>query len=195
MAEGLPLLGPGTRASPSSGWSRRRLLRTAFWAGLGVGAAGAVAAFGRFLLSAPPSPATGFILLKADQLPRLGDDPHYVREAGCYLVDLRPGEGAFDTLDNRDLAPGAGPGLIALSHRCTHLGCHLPWRPDFQFAGEAGWFRCPCHSATYTKAGVRVFGPAARDMDLVDFTRQDDGSIVIHPKTVRRGRERTGPQS
>ncbi|HEX6386980.1 MAG TPA: Rieske 2Fe-2S domain-containing protein, partial [Anaerolineae bacterium] len=30
-------------------------------------------------------------------------------------------------------------GLIAVWHRCTHLGCTVPWRED------EGQFHCPCH--------------------------------------------------
>jgi hypothetical protein len=57
-------------------------------------------------------------------------------------------------------------------------GCHLPWRPDFVFEGESGWFRDPCQSATYTLDGVAVFGPTPRGIDSFDVTREEDIFIV-----------------
>lgn len=60
--------------------------------------------------------------------------------------------------------------FIALSWKDVHSGCTVPWRPDFVFPDRAGheikgWFRDPCHGATYDAFGVRVFGPAARNLD------------------------------
>ena len=47
-------------------------------------------------------------------------------------------------------------GMLALSQRCTHLGCTVPWREDER------QFHCPCHSSIYTPTGVVVSGPAPR---------------------------------
>lgn len=50
-------------------------------------------------------------------------------------------------------------------------GCRLPWREDFEFPDtrdgitKAGWFRDPCRGSTYDVNGIRVFGPACRNMD------------------------------
>ena len=70
--------------------------------------------------------------------------------------------------------PGAQEGsIIALYHKCPHLGCTVPWRPDFSredprnLETYGGWFLCPCHGSTYSDAGVRVFGPAPRSMDTI----------------------------
>lgn len=191
MAKGQPLLGPGTRASSSQRirWPRRRLLHAAFWAGLGAGTAGGIAALGRFLLSAQQTPPSGFVVVETGSLPLPGADPRFVPEAHCYLVNLLPEERVHAYPAFGPVAAEVGPGLAVLSHRCTHLGCHLPWRPDFAFEGERGWFLCPCHDATFTKAGQRVFGPAPRDMDQVEFTRKPNGSSVIHPANLHLGRD------
>src|SRR5437016_3412754 len=93
-------------------------------------------------------------------------------------VNLKPGEGvppAFTSF----AAPSQDGGLLALYQKCPHLGCTVPWRSDFEFESVKGWFRCPCHGSTYTKAGVRVFGPAPRPMDSFLVTPNPDGSIVI----------------
>ena len=61
--------------------------------------------------------------------------------------------------------------FIALYWKDPHLGCTVPWREGFKFvdprngARVTGWFRNPCHGETYDAYGVRVFGPAPRDLD------------------------------
>ena len=49
----------------------------------------------------------------------------------------------------------------------------------FDFEGVKGWFRCPCHGSTYTKAGIRVFGPAPRSMDTMKIDVDGAGNIVV----------------
>ena len=43
-------------------------------------------------------------------------------------------------------------GFMALYQKCVHLGCTVPWRPEFSFNYEGqtitGLFRCPCHGST-----------------------------------------------
>jgi len=61
--------------------------------------------------------------------------------------------------------------FIAPFWKDPHLGCTVPWRPNFRFTdprtGESkeGWFRNPCHGETYDAYGVRVFGPSPRNLD------------------------------
>lgn len=68
------------------------------------------------------------------------------------------------------LVKQADGSFIALSWKDTHSGCTVPWRPQFVFPDPAGqrrvgWFRDPCHGATYNVYGVRVYGPAPRNLD------------------------------
>ncbi len=51
-------------------------------------------------------------------------------------------------------------GMLALWHRCTHLGCTVPWRDD------EGLFNCPCHSSIFNTEGEVLSGPAPRPLDL-----------------------------
>src|SRR5688572_29191311 len=79
-----------------------------------------------------------------------------------------------------------GPGILALEAKCTHLGCTLPWRETFRFTDPStghprdGWFRCPCHGATFDHAGERVFGPAPRALDRFEVEFVASGSIRVH---------------
>lgn len=50
-------------------------------------------------------------------------------------------------------------GFIALSLRCTHLGCSITWEEDKQR------FICPCHSSAFDISGEVLNPPAARALD------------------------------
>jgi Rieske Fe-S protein len=65
--------------------------------------------------------------------------------------------------------------FVALWAKGTHQGCNVPWDEGFVFGdpktgeSKAGWFREPfderCHGSTWDAYGVRVFGPAPRNLD------------------------------
>ena len=104
-------------------------------------------------------------MITPDRLPKKGDDPVRILEAKAWLVNLQPGEGIFGDLGE----PNPNGGMLAMFQKCPHLGCTVPWLPNFDYGGEKGWFRCPCHQSTYTRAGIRVFGPAPRPMDTFEI--------------------------
>jgi cytochrome b6-f complex iron-sulfur subunit len=49
--------------------------------------------------------------------------------------------------------------LFALSQKCPHLGCRVP------FCDSSGRFECPCHGSKFDLAGEYITGPAPRGMD------------------------------
>ena len=51
-------------------------------------------------------------------------------------------------------------GFMALSRKCTHLGCTVPW-----VASEKK-FICPCHSSVFDISGSIVQSPAPRPLDM-----------------------------
>lgn len=51
-------------------------------------------------------------------------------------------------------------GFLAMWHRCTHLGCTVPW------VEAEGQFHCPCHSSLFNTRGEVTGGPAPRPLDL-----------------------------
>ena len=50
-------------------------------------------------------------------------------------------------------------GFIALSLRCTHLGCSVSWEDNKKR------FICPCHSSAFDISGEVLNPPAARALD------------------------------
>jgi Rieske Fe-S protein len=82
-------------------------------------------------------------------------------------------------------------GFVAFWHRCTHLGCTVPFRPEFEWTYkgrmEKGLFRCPCHGSTYSRDEADVmFGPAPRPLDALPV-RIRNGHVWV---TVNAGAER-----
>lgn len=71
-------------------------------------------------------------------------------------------------------------GLIALWHRCTHLGCTVPWQE------EENRFNCPCHSSFFDSSGEVTGGPAPRPLDLFPLEIIDGEVIVDTSKTIER---------
>ncbi|MGD8703339.1 MAG: Rieske (2Fe-2S) protein [Desulfosarcina sp.] len=69
-------------------------------------------------------------------------------------------------------------GFLALSRRCPHLGCTLPWIEEEQR------FVCPCHSSVFDIRGEVVSSPAPRAMDQHrviienEIVRVDAGTII-----------------
>lgn len=173
--------GPSAPASRRlSSISRRRFLLGAFATTLGGALGIATSTLLDFLYprgvkrSGGPFPA-GHVT----DYPR-GDPPVLNEPGHFYLVNLDPA-------DDRANGSGGGDGLLALWRKCPHLGCVVPWKADFGYVDERGWFRCPCHQSTYTKAGLRVFGPAPRPMDTFAVEVAPDGSITVHTDQVTKG--------
>jgi cytochrome b6-f complex iron-sulfur subunit len=50
-------------------------------------------------------------------------------------------------------------GFIALSLRCTHLGCSIAWEENQKR------FICPCHASSFTISGEVMNPPASRALD------------------------------
>lgn len=51
-------------------------------------------------------------------------------------------------------------GFLAMSRKCTHLGCTVPWSSkDMRFV-------CPCHASVYDIRGEVMSAPAPRPLDL-----------------------------
>lgn len=79
----------------------------------------------------------------------------------------------------------ADGGFLALSSRCTHLGCSVPWSQKDQA------FPCPCHASTFDLRGDVLSPPATRALDL--FPVVIEGGIVKVDTSRRIQRSRFEP--
>jgi cytochrome b6-f complex iron-sulfur subunit len=165
--------------------ARRSFLRVSVFAGLTLGVGTLLTGFLAFFNKTNPSGFGGTVTVPADRIPHPGAEPVRVSEGQFWLVNLAGAEGDV-------LGIGGTGGLVALWWKCPHLGCAVPWNAGFQgsqvnFPGINGWFRCPCHGSTYSRAGIRVFGPAPRPMDTMDLSVNADGSVSVNTGRVTRG--------
>ncbi len=68
-------------------------------------------------------------------------------------------------------------GVKALYKICVHLGCIYKWVPTNDR------FECPCHGSKYLPTGVRVDGPARRNLDVFLVQALDaDGKVIVETK-------------
>ena len=102
------------------------------------------------------------------------------REAEFHLVRL-PG-GQFLALDMRD-----PHGKMLVEQGLAPSPCLVPWRADFTFMGQTGWFRNPCHGETYDMAGQCVSGPCIRGLDRHPVVAED-GKIEVDLGELISGR-------
>ena len=71
-------------------------------------------------------------------------------------------------------------GFLALSRRCTHLGCSVPWD------AEKEQFVCPCHASSFTIRGEVVHAPAPRPLDRYVVFIENNRIKVDIEKPIRR---------
>jgi len=73
-------------------------------------------------------------------------------------------------------------GFLALSRKCTHLGCSVPW------VAEEKRFICPCHASVFDIYGNVANPPAPRALDLFPVRLVNGIVNVDTGKTIRRER-------
>ena len=62
--------------------------------------------------------------------------------------------------------------LLALSQKCPHLGCRVP------FCESSGRFECPCHGSIFDIGGEWIAGPSPRGMDRHPVSLEGDVVVV-----------------
>ena len=135
-----------SQAQGAAGSSRRSFL-TWIWMGLG-------------LLALVEMAAVVVAFLRPREADRRGRDP------GASVIEAGPVERfplnsvtAFPR-GKFYLARLEDGGFLALSRKCTHLGCTVPW------SSEEKQFACPCHSSAFDIRGDVIQPPAPRPLDL-----------------------------
>ena len=173
------------RQSEARKVARRSLLRVGVFAGLALFSGSMLAGFLGYFNLRKPKGFGGLVTVIKSRVPKAGDDPVRIPEGKFWLANLSGPQGDV-------LGAGGVGGVMALYWKCPHLGCTIPWRPDFagaqvNFPGVQGWFRCPCHGSTYSRAGIRVFGPAPRPMDTMAVSVSGDGSLSVNTGAITLG--------
>jgi cytochrome b6-f complex iron-sulfur subunit len=87
-------------------------------------------------------------------------EPYYNATARTYIVaypkdDVDKAKKVYPP----SIVSGMEEGYVAISQKCVHLGCKVPWCPTSQ------WFECPCHGSKYNRVGEKRGGPAPRGLD------------------------------
>jgi len=73
-------------------------------------------------------------------------------------------------------------GFLAMSGKCTHLGCAVPWDKDKKK------FICPCHASQFDMSGNVLSSPAPRALDLFEVTIVNKAIQVDIGKRMKRNR-------
>ncbi len=70
-------------------------------------------------------------------------------------------------------------GFMALSVKCTHLGCVINYNT------KTGGFNCPCHASQFDPKGQVVASPASRPLDYYPITVKN-GELYVDTSIVKR---------
>ncbi len=138
--------------------TRRELLRTGWKIGgalLGIAAGWTTYESLRPLASA----ATGATITLGSSTKYLPDTATYISEGRLFVANT-------------------GSRLFAVSQKCPHLGCRVP------FCESSGHFECPCHGSKFDLAGEWITGPAPRGMDRYPLKLEADTLIVDTSKPI-----------
>lgn len=95
--------------------------------------------------------------------------------------DAVPDSGAISIPQARAYLVRVDGEVKALSEKCTHLGCRVP------FCNTSNQFECPCHGSIFNRAGDYRDGPAPRGMDEYPIEVGEDGLIYIDTSEVVEG--------
>jgi len=71
-------------------------------------------------------------------------------------------------------------GFLAVSRKCTHLGCTVPW------LDKEKRFACPCHASAFDIKGEVINPPAPRPLDLYRLFIENNIVKVDIGKRIKR---------
>ncbi len=105
--------------------------------------------------------------------------PAKIIEAGAINVYI-PGTVTLIRSGNLYLSRLEDGGFLAISRKCTHLGCAVPWIP------ERKQFECPCHASIFDVTGDVLKSPAPRALDLYSIIFMRDKLMIDISRPIRR---------
>jgi len=71
-------------------------------------------------------------------------------------------------------------GFLAISRKCTHLGCTVPWESEKQK------FICPCHASEFDIRGEVISPPAPRALGIYPIVIENNNIKVDTSKQIKR---------
>lgn len=73
-----------------------------------------------------------------------------------------------------------GPSPLAVSRKCTHLGCRVSYLEDKQI------IECPCHQSRFTREGKLISGPAEKNLPTypVEIKKDPEGKVAGYVVTL-----------
>ena len=145
--------------------SSRRSFLTKIWIGLGVVAllqffTGAVTYFGSGRKQAEKKPVT-------------------LLQAGI-ITDFPPGSVTPIAKGHLYLNCLDDGSFLAISKKCTHLGCAVPW------IEERKQFECPCHASVFDITGAVLKSPAPRALDLYTVSFEKNMVMINTSNPIKR---------
>ncbi|CAB1056046.1 hypothetical protein D1BOALGB6SA_780 [Olavius sp. associated proteobacterium Delta 1] len=151
--------------APAAGSSRRSFL-TKLWFALGfVALAEFIAVAFAFLRPGKPAarPENAEAIVTAGKIDAFAPDSVTAFVRGkFYLTRLADG------------------GFLALSRKCTHLGCTVPW------VATENKFACPCHASAFDIGGNVISPPTPRALDIYPIFIENDIVKVDTSKPIKR---------
>lgn len=107
-----------------------------------------------------------------------GGGSWYLAEARTYVVPVPPEHrAALAAAVPAAIRPGLEAGVLALSQKCPHQGCRVPW------CESSGGFECPCHGSRFSPFGELRRGPAERGMSYLPLV-VEGGAVRLLPGPV-----------
>lgn len=100
-------------------------------------------------------------------------------EAGA-VSEFMPGTVTLIRKGNLYLTRLEDGGFLAISRKCTHLGCSVPW------VDERKQFECPCHASSFDITGDVIKSPAPRALDLYRLRIKRDIVSIDMGGAIRR---------
>jgi len=88
-------------------------------------------------------------------------------------VDSFPVGSVTEFPDGRFYLVRVADGFLALSNRCTHLGCAVHWQSGSQ------QFFCPCHASSFDQLGDVQNPPAPRALDTLPI-EISEGQVFVN---------------
>jgi cytochrome b6-f complex iron-sulfur subunit len=100
--------------------------------------------------------------------------------AAGLVTDFQPGSVTLIAQGHLYLTRLEDGGFLAISRKCTHLGCAVPW------IAERKQFECPCHASIFDMTGNVLKSPAPRALNLFPITIENNQVMIDIANPVRR---------